>query len=163
MCTGLHLGFVSRGLGVANGFSSIPGGGWGANLHVKATCVYVHFYLKDFYLPSPSDIINSPILILIVHDLIITGVFQNLLPGLPSSVQSQTFRGVISFLSHVLDIDVPLLVSSTTKPAQGPLDTTASSTDIATPVDTVTTIDAATCTDPSPDVATVSMCTFQDQ
>ena len=105
----------------------------------------------------------SLILILIIHDLIITGVFQNLLPGLPSSVQSQTFRGVISFLSHVLDIDVPLLVSST-NPAQGTRDSTASSTktatctstDIATSVDTVTTIDAAMCSDASPYGATVS-------
>ena len=90
-------------------------------------------------------------------------MFQNLLPGLPTSVQSQTFRGVISFLSHVLDIDVPLLVSSTNQ-AQGTLDSTDSSTetatctatDNATSIDTVTTIDAATCTDASPYGATVS-------
>ena len=54
---------------------------------------------------------------MIDYNFLITGVFHNLLPGLPNTVQSQTFRGVLSFLSSVLDIDVLALVS-TTKPVQ---------------------------------------------
>ena len=83
-------------------------------------CVHVHACVRACTFRIHVNIGNTGInwlQWLIDYNFLITGVFHNLLPGLPNTVQSQTFRGVLSFLSSVLDIDVLALVS-TTKPVR---------------------------------------------